>query len=104
MTTITQPKTTHTPGPWKEFEEAGCVDIIGANGDHVASLEIGVDERVTASNRDLIAAAPELLIALKRLLREIDYLVDDGTLSTDNVSANAGYRIAQQAIAKAEGR
>lgn len=63
----------HTPGPWKystEPQPNGC-PIIGAQGLMIAMLAHTVnqaDQRETAlANARLIAVAPELLEALKRI-------------------------------------
>lgn len=52
--------TTHTPGPWTELKARTLINIKGANGEQVA--QVSADSRC---NSRLIAAAPELLAALK---------------------------------------
>jgi hypothetical protein len=83
----------HTPGPW-DFE--GFEQVAG-NGVFYGGLIVGDDgetvvaQCVAAHNARLIAAAPELLEALKNLEN------DDGS-----IPAHA-WALVQSAIAKAEG-
>lgn len=97
---------THTPGPWaydpdsKEVfgstEEHGCGWIALVEGNDSSDQPLPAEMR--AANARLIAAAPELLAALKEL---VEY--DDGS----NDPGDLGYEILQRckaAIAKAEGR
>jgi len=99
----------HTPGPWvtrgdniynkciRPHRIAKVFSCSFAVTDELAEKE----KRLNAA---LIETAPELLEALKGLVREIHYLVDDGTLYREEVITNEGYQAAQAAIAKAEGR
>jgi len=68
-------KAKHTPGPWKEFQDEDSHDIIGPNGVHIATVEpvtsfAPAEEQ--AANGMLLAAAPELLESLERLLQLAD--------------------------------
>lgn len=64
----------HTPGPWKIHDEQYCIDEIWGDlegpidgkirGQHVCTLEQTDDGRICA-NACLIAAAPEMLAALR---------------------------------------
>lgn len=96
----------HTPGPWaydadsKEVfasaEQYGCGWIALVEGNDSDDQPLAAE--MQAANARLIAAAPELLAALKEL---VDY--DDGS----NEPGEFGYEILQRckaAIAKAEGR
>lgn len=84
--------TKHTAGPWRyELEKGFCGDIIASNGKIIASF---IDEP-SADDARLIAAAPELLEAL-RSLSEL-YNSDDGCKSLPQ------YIAARVAIAKATG-
>lgn len=71
-------KASHTPGPWTTFlgirseislgrieKVARCHAVIGPNGLPVAEMHIGAVQ----ANARLIAAAPEMLEALKILAR-----------------------------------
>ncbi len=96
----------HTPGPWvhRSFEPhtygcdfvngpnrariAQCGDIVG-KGPHGYCLSVDADE--IAANARLIAAAPELLAALKAVVS----VADRATVQFDQARA---------AIAKAEGK
>ena len=64
----------HTPGPWMKSTHGGIskYSIWSSNGQHIADTNttksIGFDK--CAANASLIAAAPELLEALKELVAE----------------------------------
>jgi len=85
----------HTPGPWER------VDCAVGYAVHPVGNTMGIfgrvcdDDRLTRGDADLIAAAPDLLAALKELL---DAPIDGG-MSTSDAIDNA-----RAAIAKAEGR
>lgn len=82
----------HTPGPW----EAKCEDWERENGMCVYDAEgMLVARRLTEPNARLIAAAPELLFALDRILRELPQRRD----WLDPVTE----KIVNAAIAKARG-
>lgn len=86
-------KTKYTPGPWKYGGnlKTGGVAVTGTSGLICETLaDITDDHR---ANARLIAAAPELLEALK-------YLVETYPV----VFTSAGINQAKIAIAKAEGR
>ncbi len=85
----------HTPGPWRAFETRVCF----------ANMAGGFDIRNcpdAEANARLIAAAPELLEALKEVTS--DYA---GRFDLDDPSTNPGIKSsikqAHAAIAKAEG-
>lgn len=87
----------HTPGPWKYNPHSltGCVR--GAAGEGIAIANGGAG--VMHSNGHLIAAAPELLAALREVVAEADaYEAKHGPMRRPWV------RLARAAIAKAEGR
>ena len=81
----------HTPGPWRELHT--CID--DSRGYQICHIDLhGKSEAERDANRRLIAAAPELLDALKDML---DYY---GT-----ASANVEFLTkARAAIAKATGQ
>lgn len=95
-----KPVVQHTPGPWEFSRE----DVENKPNYHFI-IEDTKGERVIATvhgndgeaNARLIAAAPELLEALKALT---EHLTDKGGYSTHGSS----FGVAKQAIAKAEGR
>lgn len=81
----------HTPGPWQIERYQDAISTIGPIGsfsiENVSWLEVSEDDA------RLIAAAPDLLEALKRLLDENDeFLTLQGRIN-----------LARAAIAKAEG-
>jgi hypothetical protein len=88
----TKIKTTYTPGPWTVDEiDGGC--LIGAdklNGSHIAQAMSLPDAR-------LIASAPELLEALKRV-RHAFYV--DGS----SKALRLAFENTKELVAKAEGR
>lgn len=101
--------TSHTPGPWEFYADSVKVDhktykspgyydnlhLLGPNGEFIAGCdEYGVFSD-NAANRSLIAAAPELLEAIKMMKRAFR---DNRGLTMDE------FRQMQAAIAKAEGR
>jgi hypothetical protein len=93
----------HTPGPWKiGAYESGQMAVDGANGEEVTGF-------ISPEDACLIAAAPELLEALRGIIEgtrldNFDNRNDDGMLSW-----NGGYnftkriKAARAAIAKATG-
>lgn len=102
--------TPHTPGPWKVVNRGHSPSawIIG-NGFYLAEMQndAKANEQVNADAR-LIAAAPELLAALKDLARVVSHIQDTplaDKLKYVPISAyKEAYDVAKQAIAKAEGK
>jgi hypothetical protein len=94
----------HTKGPWRfstKPQPNGC-PIVGANGLMICMLAHTVnqpEQRETAlANASLIAAAPDLLVALRAITDQLERIGDtrrdkDGQFIED----------AREAIAKAEG-
>lgn len=83
----------HTPGPWK---------AVGLTIGHLSGV---VTIAKTEKDAHLIAAAPDLLEALKLCLSELsryDYSNDEKS-PTEQMRQNAMY-LAQKSIAKAEGK
>jgi hypothetical protein len=58
------------------------------------------DRGIMEANARLIAAAPDLLEALKKLLTECKYMMENGDMMDNRVEIS----IAKAAIAKAEGK
>lgn len=77
----------HTPGPW-DVTEIGTIENRAHNPVHIAS----VMPRNRKANAALIAAAPDLLEALRRIVSESDYTTPEGMK-----------QIAREAIAKFKG-
>jgi len=96
----------HTPGPWKAhpafFFGHDSFPITGTNGDSSPFLcRLTDDTPNFEANARLIAAAPDLLYALREILADIDYAgarLPLGTIGTLRI------RLAIAAIAKAEGK
>lgn len=93
----------HTPGPWKIMMESNDAIIRYSDGElvsYVARIYDGTlcpEHGTVEANAHLIASAPEMLGALKRLLRQYEIVAPEYF----NVEAAVN---AKQAIAKAEGR
>lgn len=89
-----KPAAAHTAGPWRATEPcpvSGWVDIVSGEDTGVYVPPLGSTRHDNAvANARLIAAAPEMLEALKRLC------LGDG--------ADDDWKAAEAAIAKAEGR
>ena len=91
-----------TPGPWITQDRPGCVSCIhDARGGHVATAhrpQVDThDEAVRAANARLIAAAPELLEALRGLVG----VFRDGNARFEDFDRAADE--ANRVIAKVEG-
>lgn len=83
----------HTPGPWVVWysDWPGVVGVECASGETIADCSHSNDPDLSEANARLIAAAPELLEALR------------GFVECDEPSCEH-YAAASAAIAKAEGR
>jgi hypothetical protein len=95
----------HTPGPWQYYPEVLRDDgVVARAGDKSVTdpiaLPVVCDSRSTMlANARLIAAAPELLEALKRILPSaIAYEMDSDGYDEDDII------FAQHVITKAEGK
>jgi hypothetical protein len=92
----------HTPGPWRVLQPSVGVDANWHVTDeldtfvaHVYGFGHSVDDQ-SRINAHLIAAAPDLLAALKELAAWFD--------RSDTKSADSALRKAARAIAKAKGK
>jgi hypothetical protein len=107
----------HTPGPWMvgELHSGSALVDIKARGlvvtrTLVLSADPDCDPLIEAeANARLIAAAPDLLAALKGLLEEAGSLASlvDQEFNVGDDPSNAdgdAFKCAEAAIAKAEGR
>lgn len=85
----------HTPGPWAKH--GGVIRSLGMNDRKVADVRVLDDEG--QANANLIAAAPDLLEAIKAA-RDLwgDYL------PPGNSNAMKAMKLVNAAIAKAEGQ
>ena len=90
---------THTPGPWKIYDEQVldyprrvAIQTVGKYPETLADLRLSsTGELPVNANARLIAAAPELLAALERIVYAWDATLFDNPLAT----------LARDAIAKA---
>jgi len=88
----------HTPGPWRWVQHANHVFSIVDSNNEIVGCDIYA---ITEPNRSLIAAAPEMLEALKALRSQCW----GGCSCTDpSDEENAAWDLAFAAIAKAETR
>ena len=93
-------KTQHTPGPWRMGKRAYDRAIYGQQGAEVASmLDLFHTPAESLANARLIAAAPDLLAALRAVMACPDLSRNDWDHDTMAV-----LRQSLAAIAKAEGR
>ncbi len=108
---------THTPGPWRTGVDVencgGGMNVLAADDSlrvaHTARFvrggEVLISEPVAKANAHLIAAAPELLEALKACVSDHDQLAAQQVYPEEPMPC--GCKVCQQmkhAIAKAEGR
>lgn len=101
----------HTPGPWSIDRGTGHEQLIMAEDLHIATIHRPLEGYWTRENARLIAAAPEMLEALKWFVENDDTnegddpLPERGGLSWDQINAYylEGKRKAIAALAKAEG-
>lgn len=102
--------TQHTPGPWeavKSNRNQFAWDVIGALGMVPTIARLGLvdpHEEAVKANARLIAAAPELLEALKLAADQLDEVVDMNNPANWLDNSKATLEFLHQAIAKAEGR
>lgn len=104
----------HTPGPWEICRDDAYPPryLITSKGGSVASLEGWADDGVTteeedAANRNLIAAAPELLEACKtaeKLIRVARNYFPKSMQNSDRFDLENACATICKAIAKAEGQ
>ena len=83
----------HTPGPWTAHHDHGWLVVESSNGDMLIKIEKGSAAKKHMADALLIAAAPDLLEALKRFLDAWEFDSD----------GNGAAEQARAAIAKAIG-
>ena len=100
-------KTEHTPGPWEAQLATGDLvpSVITQNGDGIAEVYNfnPHDSSVAVANARLIAAAPEILEALKLCFEVIDQVTAENMadfIGVDRVTT--AWQTARAIIAKAE--
>ena len=91
---MTQTMTQHTPGPWyPTAHSSGRYSVVCAHAYDIATIDDrGNGAGVNAANARLIAAAPDLLAALRGLLPMWESGINEPWVTA-----------AREAIAKAEG-
>jgi hypothetical protein len=93
----------HTKGPWKAERNASFCYSIQTDYAHDRGHDCNVVREVRCeANARLIAAAPELLIALKQMVQQLEGAQVSDNESGDNRPMPIPYALA--VIAKAEGR
>jgi len=82
--------TTHTPGPWRVIE-GHCGDLLGLMSETGAIAMLGKKAAINPANAQLIAAAPDLLEALREMGDCLAYGLDkpDGSEPTAEDLARA---------------
>lgn len=90
-----QPATMHTPGPWT----VARIKTLSGVPMYLIEQERMSEDRQEANAR-LIAAAPDLLVALRDLLESIERAAANGLDTTGHIGVGDAFR----AIRKAEGR
>lgn len=94
----------HTPGPWGWVYDGSSTYSIGEDDDPQGTMIASVADRRSEramANCSLIAAAPELLAALKGLLAFEEYAA---YCQECGIGRSAEWQAAKAAVAKAEGR
>ena len=98
-------KTKHTTGPWKQIDAGDEIEIYHGErykaDNCVATVRRELRGMATRANADLIAAAPEMLDALKNW--ELDYSLKESLGGLD-IADKIWLEKLQKIIAKAEGR
>lgn len=100
---MSEPSVRHTPGPWTFTPAVNLAASfwIGTDNECVACSYGYADQPRNIANAHLIAAAPDLLAALKRLLGKFENCARRAG-NDDEVIADAT-AFARAAVAKAEG-
>ena len=95
-------QTTHTPGPWKEKRKLA---IYSADDEPICAVFPAETEGQSAADAHLIAAAPDLLEALRGSVEWLRTLREENEAAVIE-SAPDGFSLcdAEAIIAKAEGR
>jgi hypothetical protein len=88
--------TSHAPGSFRVIATEANISVVSQDGIHVSDIEgYGATHETNKANAVLLASAPDLLAALKAMLRAS---IDPMGLNAANAAA-----LARQAIAKAKG-
>ena len=101
-------KFSHTPGPWeiKEGDTLIIANAVDTQDDYDYLMVAGVvglpDDPVALANLALIAAAPELLEALREVLRVVDELYREHEIELQDEDVET-VQFARAAIAMAMG-
>lgn len=94
----------HTPGPWRVIHHnSGASRVLAGSFEILLTSRTGAKADVWTANANLIAAAPELLAALKEIAN-VEGRDPDGQHDTWSDIAARCIGMATAAIAKAEGR
>lgn len=93
----------HTHGPWRLAPSANDGGFITSDTGGVASVHVRENRLEHVGNAFLIAAAPDLLAAIKALLAHYVQLVESGDAGNWNAEHEPKVIAARDAIAKAEG-
>lgn len=104
----------HTPAPWVAVgtdiaEQADYIHLYGADGDEIGAINGPQESERVQANAALIAAAPDLLAALKAARPVVNAIISafgSVWVDTDGKQQDFGARLKaiDAAIAKAEGK
>lgn len=101
-------ETSYTPGPWKTQTHIPLdrLEIQDAGGRRIAvrAMDFQMSAKTHDANARLIAAAPELLAALKRLRDDVQTAHVGADERCKDCAVCWSLELADAAIAKAEGR
>ena len=93
---------THTPGPW--YVNGDCIEVDGPEGPRDVTLAVVLQEDNLAADARLIAAAPEMLAALRIAADALDYAQAQVDSASDRQRLLHWRTQVQNAISLAEGR
>lgn len=95
---VTNPKASHTPGPWRVDATKGSMSYVrAASGEAIASCswKHGQQDVPAIANARLIAAAPKLLEALEKCLERLEWAESEGLLQNFSTTRQAHAAIGQ---------
>lgn len=97
----------HTPGPWAVMRTPSGYDHVRGPNNQRISHEIqdcDVSQDEAQANAHLIAAAPEMLVTLVAVYKQIQYQYRSGTLTSNETSGLMGMMpLLNSTIKKAKG-
>jgi hypothetical protein len=92
---------THTPGPWAADPDGVILGTLGPARPFVGRIDDDYNDGQTAANRRLVAAAPEMLEALRAMVARAPFI--DQSVTEDGLANCEALARARRAIRRAEG-